>query len=221
MITADHMYHRALVGLPGWARDSLDTVRQLPLDRWAGGHRATAADRLADEQLLLPCGGPTLDLGCGPGRLTAGLCARGIAALGVDLSATAVEWTIRRGGSGLRRDLFAPLPHAGRWGHVLLADGNIGIGGDPLRLLRHAKTLLRPGGMIIAEIDAHRTGLRQERLRWETESAVGEWFPWAAIGVDVISGMAHSAGLTVAAVVDVVERLVVHLEKSENEGKSP
>ena len=32
----------------------------------------------------------------------------------------------------LRRDLFAPLPGEGRWHHVLLADGNIGIGGDPV-----------------------------------------------------------------------------------------
>jgi SAM-dependent methyltransferase len=218
-LSADDLYRRAMVGLPGWARDDRDTVCELPLARWAGGHRATPADRRADEQLLMPCTGATLDLGCGPGRLTAALCARGIVALGVDLSATAVDWTNRRGGSGLRRDLFGPLPGTGRWRQVLLADGNIGIGGDPLRLLRRVHALLRPGGLVIAEIDARRTGLRRKQLRWETESAVGDWFPWATVGIDAITDVAAAAALQVTTVQTIAERLIVHLRPADQESQ--
>ena len=45
---------------------------------------------------------------------------------------------MRRGGAALRRDVFAPLPGEGRWYTALLADGNVGIGGDPVALLQPA-----------------------------------------------------------------------------------
>ncbi|MGH3899265.1 MAG: methionine biosynthesis protein MetW [Pseudonocardiaceae bacterium] len=91
-----------------------------------------------DGWLLDRCTGPTVDLGCGPGRLVAELAGRGVAALGVDHSHCAVRQCHSRGVLVLRRDVFAPLPGERRWHHVLLADGNIGIGGDPARLLRRA-----------------------------------------------------------------------------------
>jgi len=75
----------------------------------------------------------------GPGRFVAALAARGIPALGVDISAAAVQMTIQRGGTALHQDLFAPLPGHGRWARVLLADGNIGIGGGPSRRRRRRR----------------------------------------------------------------------------------
>lgn len=119
----------------------------LPLDveRWCS--RADAADLSA----LHRCEGAVLDVGCGPGRLVAALAARGQRALGVDVSAAAVERTLRHGGTALRRSVFDPLPGEGRWGTVLLVDGNIGIGGDPAGLLRRAAGLLAHRGLIIAE----------------------------------------------------------------------
>ena len=84
------------------------------------------------------CTGPTIDLGCGPGRLVARLVERGVPALGVDQSATAVGLARRSGAPALRRDVFEPLPGTGRWQTVLLADGNVGLGGDPWRVLRRA-----------------------------------------------------------------------------------
>ena len=84
------------------------------MTRWIGGLDAAPDDQLADEHVLGQCSGRrTLDLGCGPGRFTAALRARGSAALGVDNSAVAVELTRRRGGAAVRRDLFAPLPAEG------------------------------------------------------------------------------------------------------------
>ncbi|HEY3143875.1 MAG TPA: class I SAM-dependent methyltransferase, partial [Acidimicrobiales bacterium] len=53
--------------------------------------------------------GPVLDVGCGPGRLVHALLARGRAALGIDLSPSAVAEAKARGALVLRRDVFAPL----------------------------------------------------------------------------------------------------------------
>ena len=115
------------------------------MERWCAG--ADAADLSA----LRRCEGPVLDIGCGPGRLVAELAARGHRALGIDVSEAAVAHTLRTGGSALRRSVFDPLPGEGRWGTVLLIDGNIGIGGDPRGLLLRTAELLAPGGLLIAE----------------------------------------------------------------------
>ncbi len=50
--------------------------------------------------------------------------------------------------------MFAPLPGEGRWGTALLADGNIGIGGDPVALLRRLREVLDPRGRIVVELAA-------------------------------------------------------------------
>ncbi|WP_328887983.1 class I SAM-dependent methyltransferase [Streptomyces sp. NBC_00316] len=174
----------------------------LPLDveRWCAG--ADAADLSA----LLRCEGPVLDIGCGPGRLVAELAARGHRALGIDVSEAAVAHTLRTGGSALRRSVFDPLPGEGRWGTVLLADGNIGIGGDPRSLLRRAADLLAPGGLLIAEtapmdID-ERVRVRLYDGRPAPDTAGGPdradaddaHFPWARIGAPALIRYAQPNG---------------------------
>ncbi|SCE54965.1 Methyltransferase domain-containing protein [Streptomyces sp. DfronAA-171] len=99
----------------------------LEVERWCA-----AADR-ADRAALDRCEGRVLDVGCGPGRLVAELAGRGRTALGVDVSEAAVAHTGRLGGRAVRRSVFEPLPGEGRWGTVLLMDGNIGIGGRRAR----------------------------------------------------------------------------------------
>ncbi len=44
----------------------------------------------------------------------------------------------------VRRDVFGPLPGARTWGHVLLADGNIGIGGVPETMPTTRQSVSRP-----------------------------------------------------------------------------
>ena len=150
--------------------DGSTRSHRLPVSRWAG--RVTRGDRFVLER----CRGATLDLGCGPGRLAAELAARGHEVLGVDLAPAAVARARHRGIRALQRDVFGALPHEGRWDTALLADGNIGIGGDPVALLRRARRLVHAGGRVVVDLAAPGTGLRVHRLhllrRWAVVDTV-------------------------------------------------
>ena len=167
------MFDQALKGRPSW----LDLVgtppRELSVARWHAD-----ADG-GDSVLLDACTGPTLDVGCGPGRLVAALLSRHVEALGVDVSPEAVRRTTERGGVAIRRDVFDLLPGEGLWQHVLLADGNIGIGGDPVLLLRRVRQLLRPSGTVVVEVEPPGSGLTVGQARVRAEGFEGQWFPWA------------------------------------------
>ncbi|WP_348652478.1 methyltransferase domain-containing protein [Streptomyces sp. ATE26] len=165
--------------------------RLLPLDveRWCA--RADAVDRA----VLARCEGAVLDVGCGPGRLVAELAAQGRTVLGVDVCEAAVTRTVTVGGQALRRSVFGPLPGEGRWGTVLLMDGNIGIGGDPPALLRRMRRLLRPGGLLMAETAPADVDERAEvRVVGHGREASGEPFPWAWTGAPALLGAAERAG---------------------------
>ncbi len=151
-----------------------------------------AAHRPGDNALLDRCHGLTLDAGCGPGRLATALTRRNVPALGVDISRTAVRLARRRGARA--RVACILCARLGRWRHVLLADGNIGIGGDPERLLRRCHDLLADGGDILIELEppGARTWTGQVSL-----DGVSEPFAWATIGVDDIAELAAAAGFTV------------------------
>jgi SAM-dependent methyltransferase len=168
-----------------------------------------------DELLLSSCVGPTLDIGCGPGRLTAALTERGVAALGVDVSAVAVRLTIEAGAPAVRRDVFDPQPDEGRWRHALLADGNIGIGGDPVRLLGRVRELLCVGGSALVEVDPPGAGLRHGRVRVSTVDDVGaRWFDWAWLGADAVPSTAAEAGLATSWVREAGGRWFTELVRS-------
>ncbi|MGN9913384.1 DUF2064 domain-containing protein [Phytohabitans sp. LJ34] len=194
---------------PVWLVGNDQWRTRLPVWRW----RATPEAAVRD--LLGRCTGPTLDVGCGPGRLTAALAAQGVAALGIDTSAGAIAQARRRGGSTLRRDVFAPLPAEGRWAHILLVDGNIGIGGDPVTLLRRCAALLRPGGTVLAEVDPANTGLWRgyAHLAFGHSAVRTPSFRWARLGVAAIHRLAATAGLTVRAVVHRDRRWFAELER--------
>ncbi|WP_149179252.1 methyltransferase domain-containing protein [Streptomyces sp. TRM49041] len=164
----------------------------LPLDveRWC------AAPDDADATVLARCRGPVLDVGCGPGRLVAALAARGGPALGIDVSRAAVERTVRAGGTALCRSVFDPLPKEGRWGTVLLIDGNIGIGGDPVALLARVAELLAPDGTLIAETAAQDVDERAEVHVEDAHGTRGSTFSWARVGTSALSRYARRAGWT-------------------------
>ena len=163
----------------------------LPIGRWNA--RPTGADLT----LVDRCFGVTLDIGCGPGRFVAELARRGVPALGIDITAAAVSSTRARGGLALERDVFGPLPGAGRWETVLLADGNIGIGGDPVRLLSRVATLLGPHGRALIELSGRGAGRGSFAVRLRIGDAYGRWFRWAELGVADLDAVAEQTSLTV------------------------
>lgn len=179
-----------LLGVPTRLVRSDGPELVLPVTRW----RARADGD--DAWLLDRCTGPVLDLGCGPGRLVAALAERGVLAIGVDDSPVAAEQCPV---DVLRRDLFEPLPGEGRWAHVLLADGNIGIGGDPARLLRRVRGLLRPGGSALVEADPARDADWRGTVRLHTSAGIGPEIPWAIVGLRALAALATGIGLRVTA----------------------
>ncbi|GAA2584158.1 SAM-dependent methyltransferase [Actinomadura fulvescens] len=186
------LYERALEGAHRVdIEDAAGGRRPLPVGDWLEA-------RPGDAALLDRCAGPTLDVGSGPGRLTVALTERGLLALGIDIAPYAVALTVAAGGPALRRDVFDRVPGAGLWQTILLADGNIGIGGDPVALLRRAGELLGAGGRILAEVTAPGSRSRVERVRLRTTQAVGEWFPWARVSADDVGVFAASAGASVS-----------------------
>lgn len=185
------LYEQALAGLASPQVERADgRARPLPVERWL---RCTPGDR----SLLDRCAGPTLDVGAGPGRLTVALAERGVPALAIDITPYAVELARSSGALALRRDVFGYLPGTGRWATVLLADDNIGIGGDPVVLLRRARTLLGPDGQVLAEVGMPGAASWRQPVRLSTPSGAGTWFPWAWIGADQIGRIGDAAGLHV------------------------
>jgi SAM-dependent methyltransferase len=168
-----------------------DDGTPLPLDpaRWHADPTA------GEESLLAATVAPVLDVGCGPGRLVLGLARRGAVALGVDPAPAACALARKRGAPVLQRSVFDPLPGQGRWRTILLADGNIGIGGDPGRLLQRCRELLAGDGTVVVEVLRPGSGWRSHRVRLERGGHHGPWFSWATVDADAIAGLARAAGL--------------------------
>lgn len=181
-------------------------VIDLPLGQWCGPAYG------ADAALVLRPTGPTLDIGCGPGRLTEALTARGIVALGIDIAPAAVRLTRARGAAALLRSVFGPVPAAGRWEHALLADGNVGIGGDPVALLARTRDLLAPAGLVHVELGAPDGPGGTTHARLEPPAGEpGRWFPWARLPVTDLAPVAAAADLVVRDVWDADGRWFAEL----------
>jgi SAM-dependent methyltransferase len=183
------VYTHALQGHPCTVWDGDLAPRPLPTHAWLA--RADAADRA----LLAHCHGPTIDIGCGPGRMTEALALDGHPVLGIDVVPEAVRQTRSRGVPALRRSVFDRVPGEGRWQTALLADGNIGIGGDPVALLERAGALLTHDGCVVVDVAPWGAGVVTRHVRLETSHGRSTEFPWTVVGADAIQAVAGAAGL--------------------------
>jgi rSAM/selenodomain-associated transferase 1 len=188
--SAMDLYEEALTGADVTALGS--HARFLDIPRWQ------AVPDEVDRQVLLRCEPPVLDVGCGPGRLVADLAGRGVPALGIDVSPVAVAQSEARGAAVLRRCVEARLPGEGRWGTALLIDGNIGIGGDPDRLVGRCAALLRDGGLLLVEADPDPLADdREPVLLVAGDGRQADPLPWARAGRAAVARSAREAGLAV------------------------
>ena len=184
------LYETALAGQAQPQVEHADgRLTPLPADAWR-------QPLPGDESILSRCAGPTLDIGSGPGRLTVALAERGIPALGIDVTPYAVRLARASGALALHRDVFATVPGTGRWVTALLADGNIGIGGNPGALLRRVGELLMPGGLALVEVEPPGIPMVTERVRLRCGELCSPWFRWACVGTDQIGVLGAAAGLS-------------------------
>ena len=186
-----HVFASALRGQPCLLHDAHGVRGMLPTDAWlrdADPH---------DHELLALCEGPTVDIGCGPGRMAQALARRGQLVLGIDLVPEAVRLSLDRGVATLQRDVFDQVPGEGRWQTALLADGNIGIGGDPVALLARVRQLIAPSGRVVVEVSPPGTGVRTRHVSLETVIGRSDPFPWTQVGADAIAAVAEVARLRV------------------------
>jgi SAM-dependent methyltransferase len=195
-IDALTVYEDALLAAPEGA-GALHAVgedgsrRPLPLGRWLGTPDA------AEETVLERAVGPVLDIGCGVGRHVVALRGRGIRAVGVEISSVAVAIARERGAEVIEASAFEH-PTTSEWRTILLLDGNIGIGGDAVRLLRRCNSLLAPGGGVLVELEPPATAPSAQRVRLEGTRAASGWIPWHFVDFEEIDRIAGAAGFGVA-----------------------
>lgn len=180
----------ALAGHPCELIGADGGARPLNVGQWTG--RPNDADHFL---FLDRCSGPTLDVGCGAGRLVGALAAYGVEALGIDISSEAVRLAQERGAVAVVNDVFATVPKGGHWQYAMLADTNVGIGGHPVRLLRRIRQLVHPEGAMLIEVEAHGTGVVLEQVRLRVGGRVSAAFDWSRVGADAIEDIGAAAGL--------------------------
>ena len=77
-------------------------------------------------------------------------------------------------------------------------DGNVGIAGEPMRLLRRTRLLFREGGCALLETEPAGEGTLTLLVRIDAGGRVTEPFPWAQVGADDLPALASEAGLELA-----------------------
>jgi SAM-dependent methyltransferase len=191
-VSPEDVFASALRGEPCLVIDEDGRDAWLPTEQWlrdADSH---------DDTFLSLCEGPTVDIGCGPGRMTQALACTGRPVLGIDIVPEAIRLSLGRGVTALLRDVFGPIPGEGRWGTALLADGNIGIGGDPVALLQRTRQLIAPSGRVVVELAPPGTGVRTRHLQLATTGGRSAPFAWTTVAADAIDSVARAAGLRAA-----------------------
>jgi len=96
-----------------------------------------------------------------------------------------------RGALAIQAALTQRLPRDGRWGTVLLMDGNVGIDGNVAALLQRCRALLAPGGTIMVEVDPRPACYQTRRVRLTADvSDCSAELMWTRTGAAAVRGVA-------------------------------
>ncbi len=146
-----------------------------------------------------------LDIGCGPGSITSDLAARVGKTIGIDAAAEAVARARRdaRGAGNLelgQADVYH-LPFAGESFDVVYAHQVLQHLGQPVRALREALRVLRPGGILAVRDSDYATMVHDPHQplidRWlELYSAVARHNGGEPNAGRMLFGWVHAAGFT-------------------------
>jgi len=214
-----------LVRSPGTARQgsrSVDTGRGAGLDAPADGADLDAFDvarwsrgaDAADLSTILDASS-VLDIGCGPARMVRAAVDRGLGALGVDVSVTAVAMAVDAGLPVVAGSVFDALPGEGTWDVALLLDGNIGIGGDPTALVARASSVVAPTGSVVVETAADPAAdVAYDAQVVDEQGRASATFPWAEVGREALGRHAAAAGLRVSQTWSVGRRTFCRLVRA-------
>jgi SAM-dependent methyltransferase len=190
-VSFSQLFTHALRGVPCQVLGLDGGPTELPVGDW------TRTADAADDALLQHCRGTTLDVGCGPGRLAARLAEVGTPVLGIDVVHEAVLQTRARGVEAIHASVHDPLPDEGTWGTALLADGNVGIGGDPVALLERLRGVLAPTGRVVVELAPPGVDTSTRWAWLEAGGARSRPFRWSVVGVDGILDLARETRFAV------------------------
>ena len=174
--------------------------------------RFSDAPSRAERRFLKLFTGPILDIGCGPGRAAAYLRQLEVPALGLDANAGLVALARSNGALCVHQNAFESVPFEGRWQQVLLLDGNIGIGGDPAKLLDRLRRILTPGGQALIEVERGGTS-RQMIVREHVSGRIGEPFAWSTLTMRGLDELIAGTGWRCEYVHEIDDRLVVEVER--------
>lgn len=183
-------------------RDGYDRLASTYADQLGHELDGKALDRWLLERLAREARGPVLDVGCGPGHVTAFLAAAGADARGLDLSPGMID-VARARAPGLRFDVgdLRALPHAdGALGGVVAMYALVHL--PPAELAPAVAELARvlaPGGLLLAAVHVGRAG---EILHPDELWGVAIDVDWHLFEPDLLFAAALAAGLA------PVERLV-------------
>jgi len=203
-----------LVRSPGTARqgsrsaaDALD-ADAFDVARWSRGADAADLSTILDASSVL-------DIGCGPARMVRAAVDRGLGALGVDVSVTAVAMAVDAGLPVVAGSVFDALPGEGTWDVALLLDGNIGIGGDPTALVARASSVVAPSGSVVVETAADPAAdVAYDAQVVDEQGRASATFPWAEVGREALGRHAAAAGLRVSQTWSVGRRTFCRLVRA-------
>lgn len=175
--------------------------------------RYCAAPSRSERRFLTRLSGPVLDVGCGPGRAAAFLRQRGTPALGLDANSALVELARANGAWCVHQSMFDPVPFEGRWQEVLLLDGNIGIGGDPAKLLERLRNIVTVGGSALLEVGRF-GGVASMTVREHHDGEIGAPFPWATVSISALDALIAGSLWKCRHIHEIDDRLVAELERT-------
>lgn len=183
-----------------------DRALRDPAQDWDPATYARNASFVADLgepllDLLAPCPGERiLDLGCGDGRLTARLAARGVDVVGIDASPELVA-AARRLGLDARVMNGHDLDFASEF-EAVLSNAALHWMRDPDSVLRGVWRALKPGGRVVAEMggagNVARIVAAIGRAQARRGHAAGSGNPWYFPSVEQYRAKLEGQGFTVA-----------------------